>query len=138
MAGYRWLALAGLLLFVLSLLMPAIDGSGFPAFSGWDVLQQGASAWRQGVVAWYANPLFLVALILCWIPRFKLALVAAVAGLLLALSSFSAGMMAENAGQSVPAFSFAIGFYCWLLAFAVVILAAITGVFAGSGGSRAH
>lgn len=135
MAGYRWLALAGLLLFVLSLLMPAIDGSGFPAFSGWDVLEQGASAWRQGVVAWYANPVFLAALVLCWVQRFKIAIVGGSVGLLLALSSFSAGMMAENAGQAVPAFSFAIGFYFWLFSFVVVILAAIAGVYreAGSG-----
>ena len=135
MDANRWLVLAGLLLFVLSLLMPAIDGSGFPALSGMDVLEQGASAWRQGVVAWYANPVLLVALILCWIRRFKIAFVAALVGLLLALSSFSAGMMAENAGQAVPAFSFAIGFYFWLCAFVAVILSAVVGV---SKGVRQH
>jgi uncharacterized membrane protein len=136
MAAYRWLALAGLLLFVLSLLMPAIDGSGFPALRGWDVLEQGASAWRQGVVAWYANPVFVVALILCWTRRFKFAFVAAVVGLLLAVSSFSAGMMAENDGQPVPAFSFAIGFYLWLFSFVAAILSAVVGLYKESGGIR--
>jgi len=129
MAVSRWLALAGLLSFASSLLMPAIDGAGFPALSGWAVLEQGASAWRQGVVAWYANPIFLVAVILCWFRRFRLAFAAAAIGLLLGLSSFSAGMMAEGAGQSVPAFSFAIGFYFWLFAFAVVTAAAAAGIY---------
>lgn len=138
MPADRWLAIFGVLLFGLSLGLPAIEGAGFPTLSGMDVLQQGASGWRDGVVAWYANPTLLVALSACWIRRFRFALGAALVGLLLALSSFSAGTMAESAGRSVPAYHLAIGFYLWLLAFAVAICGALYGIYKESGHRRSH
>jgi hypothetical protein len=118
--------------------MPSIDGPGFPALDGLDVLQQGASGWRDRVIAWYANPAFVAALICCFLGRFKAALAVATAGLLLALSSFTAGPMAESAGRSIPAFSFAVGFYIWLLAFVVAVLAAAAGIYKVSGSGRVH
>jgi hypothetical protein len=125
----RWLLIGALVLFVVSLPMPAIDGAGFPALSGLDVLKQGAGAWRDGVVAWYANPVFAVALIAGFMGHFKSALVVASFGLLLALSSFSAGTMAGNAGRSVPAFGFAVGFWLWLIAFVAVVGASAVGLY---------
>jgi hypothetical protein len=125
----RCLILGGLILFVTSLALPAIEGSGFPSFSGFDVLRQGAGAWRDGIVAWYANPLLLVALITGWMRWYRLAFGAALVGALLALSSYSAGMMAEGSGRSVPAFHFAAGFYVWLLAFALAVAAPLAGIY---------
>lgn len=137
----RWLTVGALLLFIAALPLPAIDGAGFPAFSGLDVLRQGASAWRDGVVAWYANPVFFVALLVGFLRHHGLALAAAIVGLLLALSSFTAGPMAEGTGRSVPDFGFAIGFYLWLCAFAALILASAVGIYGAdiykeSGGRR--
>lgn len=125
----RWLVVAGLLLYVTSLLLPAVDGPGFPAQSGLDMLRQGAGAWRDGVVAWYANPFIWLALLLVWLGGYRSGLGAACLGLLLALSSFSAATMGARAGVRVPAFSFVIGFYLWLVAFLVTWLAAAVGVY---------
>jgi hypothetical protein len=127
MPADRWLILGAVLLYLLSLFLPAIDGTGFPALSGLDVLRQGAGAWRNGVFAWYANPLMAVTLITCWLRHYRLGLAFAVAALLLGLSSFSAGWAAETSGRSVPAFGFAAGFYVWLGAFVVAIAAAVIG-----------
>jgi hypothetical protein len=125
----RWLVAVGVLFYVASLLLPAIEGSGFPTLSGLDVLWQGASGWRDGVVGWYANPVLALAFASCWIRHYRLALVAAAVGLLLAVSSFSAGAMAESAGRSVPAFEFAIGFYLWLAAFLAGVVAPLIGIY---------
>jgi hypothetical protein len=129
----RWLVLLGALLFVVSLFMPAIEGSGFPTQSGSDVLRQGAAGWRDGVVAWYANPVLGLTLALTLMRRYRLALVAAALGLLLAFSSYAAAPVAESAGRSVPAFGFAVGFYLWLLAFAAAAAAPLVGIYKVSG-----
>lgn len=133
MSRDRWLILLGAALYAVSLFLPAIEGSGFPAQSGMDVLRQGASAWRDGVVAWYANPVLGLALVLGWMRRYRLALAAASLGLLLALSSFTAEPIAESAGRSVPAFGFAVGFYLWLLAFGAALAAPLAGIYKVSG-----
>ena len=125
----RWLAAAGLVLYLVALLLPAIDGPGFPALSGYDVLRQGAGAWRDDVFAWYANPLFFAGLAMCWIGRFRLALALTVAGLAVALTSLSAEALASRAGREVPAFAYAAGFYLWLLAFVALIASALCGRF---------
>ena len=129
MNAERWLIAGALLLFGLSLLLPAIEGSGFPAQSGLDVLGRGAGAWRDGVIAWYANPILAFALALAAAGRNRTALALGFAGLLLALSSFRAGESAVAAGSSVPPFSFGIGFYIWLGAFLLAMLAAGVGIY---------
>lgn len=134
MSPQRWLILAAALLYVASLPMPAIQGSGFPTLSGLDVLWQGASGWRDGVIAWYANPALAAALVSAWAGRHRLSLAAAAVGLALALSSFSAGVVAESAGRSIPPFSFAAGFYVWLLAFVTAVLAGLSGIYKVSRG----
>jgi hypothetical protein len=123
----RWLILGAVLLYAASLAMPAIEGAGFPALTGLDVLRQGAGAWRDGVVAWYANPLLIVAFIAGWFRSYRFALAAVLAGLLLALSSFSAEWAAESGGRNIPAFRFAVGFYVWIVAYLVAAAGAVFG-----------
>lgn len=125
----RWLALGGLVLYLFSLWLPAVRGSGFPTQSGWDMLQQGATAWRDGIVAWYANPAIWLTVLFALIGRFRVAAILATVGLVLALSSFSAATVAEAGGRSVPPFGFAIGFYVWLGAFVIVGVAAGVGLY---------
>jgi hypothetical protein len=134
----RWLVLLGALLFVVSLFMPAIEGSGVPTQSGMDVLRQGAGGWRDGVIAWYANPVLGLTLVLGWTRRYRLALGAAALGLLLAISSFTAASVAESAGRSVPAFGFAVGFYLWLLAFIAAAAAPLTEIYKVSAGGNSR
>jgi hypothetical protein len=137
MSADRWLVFGAALLYLSSLAMPAIVGSGFPALSGLDVLRQGAGAWRDGVVAWYANPVLVAALITCWLRYYRVALAISVLGLILALSSFSAEWAAQSGGRSVPAFRLAGGFYCWLAAFGVSLAGAVVGyIRSGSAAGR--
>lgn len=107
--------------YVVSLWLPAIQGPGFPAQTGLDVLRQGAPAWRDLVFAWYANPSLWLALVLGWFGQRRAALACAALGLVLALSSLTASLAAEAAGRSVPTFSFGIGFYVWLGAFGLAL-----------------
>ena len=125
----RRLVLASAGLWLISLALPAIDGPGFPALTGFDVLRQGAGAWRDGVVAWYANPALAGSLALTWLGRFRPGLAFAALSLALAVSSYWAGSAAESAGRSVPAFGYSIGFQVWLAAIAVALLAAGTGLY---------
>jgi hypothetical protein len=125
----RWLLVAGALLYLLSLALPAVRGSGFPEQSGLDMLRQGADGWRSNVFAWYANPALWLGIVLIWFGRNRLGLGAVVAGLLLALSSFAAATMAGYAGRSIPPFSYAIGFYVWLGAFVLVLAAAWSQIY---------
>lgn len=129
MTSDRWLGLGALGLLVASLFLPAIDGAGFPALSGMDILRQGAGVIRDGIASWYANPMILAALGAIALRRFKVALALALFATLLALSSFAAGTLAEHAGRSVPAFGFSIGFYLWLLAFLLTDIAATLGIY---------
>jgi hypothetical protein len=125
----RRLVLGAALLYAVSLALPAIEGQGFPDQTGFDVLRQGAGAWRSGILAWYANPALWVSVVLLWFGRWRLGLAASLAGLLLALSSFAAAGTAERAGRSVPDHAFAAGFYVWLAAFAIVVIAAASGIY---------
>ena len=134
----RGVVIFAAVLFGISLLLPAIDGPGFPALSGLDVLRQGASGWSSGVVAWYANPLFVVVLLALWFARFRLALMLGLVASLLAVSSFTAGFAAEATGRSVPAFSYQIGFWLWLLAFDTAVLAALFGIYKVSNAGKSR
>jgi len=138
MTAARWLVLAAAVGFVASLFLPAIEGSGFPAFSGFDVLRQGASGWRSGVFAWYANPLLVIALAASFGRYFRFALGAAVLATVLALSSYTAGAAAELAGRSVPPFHYAAGFYVWLAGFLLAIASAVVGIYKVSGAMRSR
>lgn len=129
MSVERWLLVAATLLWGASLALPAVRVTSGPSLSGYEMLEQGMSAWRDGVLAWYANPALLAALVFGWLRRFRWMLTAALIGLALALSSFSAGAFAESAGRSVPPFQFVSGFYVWLAAFAVAVLSGGAGIY---------
>jgi hypothetical protein len=99
-----------------SLLLPALGARGGPMLSGLDVLFQGASGWRYGVLAWFGNPALLVAITALIRGSAGLALGAGATGLVLALSSFWTREIAALGGQSVPELALAAGFYLWLAA----------------------
>lgn len=100
----------------LSLLFPAVQLQGGPTLHGWTLLMRGWQAAGSGILAWYANPLFLIALAAAvgGAPRAAGALSGA--GLVLGLTSFAAGELAAARGLPVTGLSFATGFYVWLAA----------------------
>jgi len=124
----RWLILAAALLLALALVLPAVVSDAFPPQSGWDLLQQRAEFARNGIHAWYANPLLLLALILGWFGRYRISVLSAAVGSLLALSILLAPTQLESAGRSLPAFHYGPGFYLWLAAFSAALVAGISGI----------
>jgi hypothetical protein len=108
------------LVWIVSLLLPAVRLSGGPALDGFDVLRDGWQAQRAGVYGWYANPAFLAALIASAAGWRRTAAAIAGVGLVLALSSFAADGTIRDAGLAAPASTFAIGFYSWLAAHAAL------------------
>ena len=102
-------------LWLASLPLPAVEVAGGAEFSGARVLAQGWRAAENGVLAWFANPCFLLSLVLGVLGRLKLACWLGGIALVLALTSFGAGAIARSSGASVPDLSFGPGFYLWLL-----------------------
>jgi hypothetical protein len=129
MRPQRWLLLAAVVLYLLSLWLPAVTGQGFPEQSGMDLLRQGSGSWRNGIFAWYANPALWIAIVTAWFGMHRAALAAAAAGLVLGLSSFAAAGIAVRAGRSVPEFAYVSGFYVWLVALAVAVAASLFGIY---------
>lgn len=132
----RWLVLSGLGMFVLCLFLPSLTSPSFPVQSGLDLFHRGPELWRDGIIAWYANPALLLTLVLTWFGRYRAGLVTAGLALLLALSTLTGKAVIEASGRSVPEFSYGIGFYVWLLAFVAAAVAAGIGIYKVSGSSK--
>lgn len=124
----RLVLLGSLGLWGLSLTLPAIGVSSGPTLSGWDVLARGHAVWRQGVVAWLANPLLFVAAAASWRRRDAAATALAAVTILVGLSSFWAAQAARGAGAAVPEFSFLSGLYVWLAAQLGVLGSSLSGL----------
>ena len=99
-----------------ALFMPAVVVQGRQPFSGFAILSRGWQGIDAGVYAWLANPLFLIALGVCWFRSYEVAGIVAGVGCVLALTSFAAAGIARDAGAAVPDLSLSAGFYLWLLA----------------------
>ena len=112
----RWVMYAVLAaLWAVSLGLPAVGVVGGPQLDGFDVLLQGWRGASVGVYAWYANPMFLVALIAALLRQTVVAGVVSGAGLVLALTSFAASGLAQSTGGAAPDLALRVGFYAWLL-----------------------
>jgi hypothetical protein len=99
-----------------SLLLPALTVRGGPTLSGFDLLTQGWQGVSRGVLAWYANPLFAVAVLAAAANRARAAGVAAGVAVVLALTSFAAEDMLGRQMPSVPDLELRAGFFVWAAA----------------------
>jgi hypothetical protein len=99
---------------VVSLLMPAITARGAPPFSGFDLLLQGWQGTSRGVFAWYANPLFILAVSLGAMNRLRLAGAASGIAMVLGLTSFAVEAALRSSMETVPPITLRAGFYLWL------------------------
>lgn len=106
----------------LSLLMPAITARGAPTFTGLDLLLQGWQGTSRGVFAWYANPLFVLAVTLAALRRLRSAGALSGVALVLGLSSFATEAALRGSMESVPSLSMRFGFYLWLSALAALFI----------------
>lgn len=94
--------------------LPALSVSGVGTYSGVDMLFEGWQGVRAGVVAWFANPLFVGAVALAIADYRRAAGSASGIGLVLALTSFAADDLAARNGVALPELGFLAGFYAWL------------------------
>lgn len=99
-----------------SMFLPAIRIVGGPPIKGLELLLRGWQATGSGVLAWYANPLFVLAMALAAAGWYAVAGSLAGVALVLALTSFAAAAVARAAGAPVPQLYFEPGFYLWLFA----------------------
>jgi len=99
-----------------SLPLPAGELDGGQVQTGFSVLSQGWQAARFGIVSWFANPLFVLALFAGLLKFRRVAFVLSGVTLFLALTSFAAAAIAREAGVPLPGLTLLYGFYIWLAA----------------------
>lgn len=120
----RLLLAAAVLAWLAALMLPAI-GAGGMTFDGFAVLERGWEGAGRAVLAWYANPLFVIAIVL-GLQRYRRSAVAvAFVSLALALSSFATNELAASMGQAVPDVTLHVGFYVWLASYVALCIWAV-------------
>jgi len=101
------------MLWVLTLYLPALELAGGRTVAGLELLRQAWQGVRFGVIAWFANPLFVLAVAMAAVRRFGAATICSAAAAIAAATSLTAHATAVSAGAPVPEFGFAVGFYLW-------------------------
>lgn len=133
----RWflvaVALATVVVFAVALIEPSLylqDNEGFVAHThepvhGWELFLMGPLGLTVNVFAWYANLFLPAALALLILRRFGWTLLVGVPGLALALSALKMReMIVDEAGHMARITSHGPGFYCWISACAMPVVAA--------------
>jgi hypothetical protein len=119
MTAQRALLAVAVLAWLAALALPAM-GAGGRTFDGLEVLERGWEGSSRAVLAWYANPLFVLAAVF-GLSRYRRSAVAvAFAAFALALSSFATNELAALTGAAVPQVTLYAGFYVWLAAYAAL------------------
>jgi hypothetical protein len=113
-ANYAVVAAAAL--WLLALCLPAIAPRGGRSLPGYEILLQGIKASEFGVFAWFANPLFWIAITCAWARRDRAALVFSGLSLFFALQSFAAAPLARRLGGPLLELRLEPGFFLWLAA----------------------
>jgi hypothetical protein len=113
-----------------SLALPALNVAGGAVLRGSEVLLRGVDLLDAGVYAWLANPLFLLAVVLCWAGFRHIAASVALLALVLAATSFGAAATIASRGTAVPDFTFASGFYVWFAGYVVLLISSSANLLA--------
>lgn len=125
MKPHQLLLAASGLLYLTSLALPALLFAQHAPLPGYEALAWGWWGLLTGDPAWYANPAYVVTIVLMGMRRFGAALVAAAFAVLVGGSSFLAKAWWFNEGSGTPIAALGTGFYVWLLALALAALAAL-------------
>ena len=120
-AAVRWLYVAGVTMWLASLVLPAVEINETTRLAGYQVFAIGIDALRAGIPGWLANPLSLGAVIAGLFGRFRLATALAGSAALLGFSSLSAPASARADGLPLQTVVFETGFFLWLAAFSVIL-----------------
>jgi len=83
-------------------------------------------------LAWYANPLFLVSIILLSVNRWHIALATSTASLILAATTFLIHKAPFNeAGHMANVVGYGIGFYLWVASISAILLTSVLAMTLG-------
>lgn len=122
-----------LVVYVVSLFLPGIiyepsvaTGYVRPTDFGYQILSLGWLGIFYGYIAWYANPLYFIALVVLKAKAYRTAFKLSIASILVGLTALLINTVPANEGGGVTAIrSFGIGYYIWLVALAVQFYAII-------------
>ena len=119
----RWLAVVlVVVIWAISLALPALAVEGAGVLNGWDVLKVGWQGIGVKLLAWYANPLFFIGVVAFAGRFFGFAGVVSGFGLVLALTSFAAREIAAESGFPLPALTLKVGFFVWLASLCILLI----------------
>ena len=118
----RWLTIVGsIILFVGSLLLPALLFQEVDPVTGGNLLVWGWWGLILGNPAWCANPVLLVAGFAFLFKKYLVALIGGGVAFVLGACSFFASEYYFNEGSSTPIAGLGPAFYVWMLSFVVFI-----------------
>lgn len=123
------------LLWAASLALPALAAGG-RSFTGFELLLQGWQGASRGVYAWFANPLFIAALVCALFARDAAAAgLAGIAALLGGTSVFAESALRDRM-STVPDIELHVGFYLWMVALVALGLRSLTRMRSSHGGNH--
>ena len=117
----RWLLFGvSLLLFMISLLLPALLFEDVEPVRGSTLLVWGWWGLVLGNPAWCANPIYFVALLTFFAKRYMIAQITGIVAMLLGAFSFLAHEYYFNESSSTPIAGLGLAFYVWMFSFGVL------------------
>lgn len=108
-------------LYTISLLLPGIIYNGDQEMYGYYILAFGWFAVVHGVLAWFANPLFLLALVRMRVEKPKTMFITALVAFVLGLTAFMLRSIPNLDKKGPDVDHLAIGYYIWMAS--IVLLA---------------
>ena len=108
--------------YVISLFLPGIIYSGDQKMYGYFILGFGWLGMVHGVFAWFANPLFLLALIRARVEKPKTILVTASAAFILGLTAFMLRSIPNLDTEGPDVDHLSIGYYVWMTSIALLAI----------------
>lgn len=126
---FRW-PLIAIVAWAFVLWLPAAAVAGGREYTGFAILMTGWRATGLGIVAWYANPSFLISTVLYGMRRRRAAALVSALALVLALTSLVARPLATATGTTLPSFDFKVGFYLWVIVIGGFFLTCLGGLTA--------
>lgn len=117
----NYLVFISFILYIVSLFLTAAMAKNGEIVTGLYLLLFGWAGIIGGVIAWYANPLYVISIILLLFKKHKVALILLVISVVIALQSFIGIPMQNFYNSGSPS----TGFYVWELSFIILSIHAL-------------
>lgn len=116
---------SAVVLWLLSLFLPAAELNDSMRLSGYRVFIIGIDALSAGMPGWLANPLLAAAIVAGVMQRLRLATALSAIAVVLTLSSFYAPTLARARGLPINEVQFEVGFFLWLAACSLILATSV-------------